>query len=164
MTEHDHYEEQTRRLLAEAQSELKAAEGELDILKDRITLLIREVQAYQIALQSYFRRRGTDVSFEPAWNELLKDAQSHKDRIKAIARQQGGRIKVGEVTDILYTKGFIRAKKRATAYAMVQSNLADLAAAGDFQKVAPGEYVLLDTQQGLPHAAASARQPREDNT
>ena len=143
------YEEQTRRLLAEAQSELKAEEGEMDMLRDRITILVKEVQAYETALQGYLRRKGKDITTETDWNELLKDLESHKERIKAIARHKGGTIKVSEVTDILYTKGFIHAQKRATAYAMVQSYLADMREAGDFQKIAPGEYELIGAQQSL---------------
>ena len=149
MTIGNHYEEETRRLLADAQSELRNAEGELDILNDRITLLLREVKAYEGALQGYLRRKGGGISTEPDWDQLLKDSPSHRDRITEIARHRGGRAKVGDITDILYTKGFIRAKKRATAYAMVQSYLADMAEKGEFQKVAPGEYVCVDTQQDL---------------
>ena len=149
MSVSNHYEEQTRRLLAEAQSELKAEEGEMDMLRDRITILIKEVQAYETALQGYLRRRGKDITTEPDWNELLKDSESHKERIKAIARHKGGTIKVSEVTDILYTKGFIHAQKRATAYAMVQSYLADMREAGDLQKIGPGEYELIGSQQSL---------------
>jgi len=144
------YEEQTRRLLAEAQSDLKTEEGEMDLLRDRIATLIQEVRAYETALQGYLRRKGGDITTEPDWNELLKDLGSHKERIKAIAAHKGGTVKVGEITDILYTKGFIHAQKRATAYAMVQSYLADMREAGDFQKVALGEYELVGAQQSLP--------------
>jgi hypothetical protein len=149
MVINDGYAEQTRRLLAEAQSELKAEEGEMDILRDRIATLMKEVQAYETALQGYLRRKGKDVTTEPDWNEILKDSGSHKKRIKAIAEHKGGKIKVSEVTDILYTKGFIHAQKRSTAYAMVQSYLADMAEAGELQKVAPGEYELIGAQRSL---------------
>ena len=143
------FEEQTRRLLAEAQSELKAEEGEMDLLRGRITMLVKEVQAYETTLQGYLRRKGKDITTKPDWNELLKGLESHKERIKAIARHKGSTIKVSEVTDILYTEGFIHAQKRATAYAMVQSYLADMKKAGDFRKVAPGEYELIGAQQSL---------------
>ena len=143
------YEEQTRRLLAEAQSELKAEEGEMDMLRDRITILLKEVQAYETALQGYLRRIGKQEIIEPDWVNLLKSQETHKKRLKAIAEYKGGRIRVSEATDILYTKGFIHAKKRSTAYAMVQSYLADMAEDGEFQKIAPGEYELIGAQRSL---------------
>lgn len=143
------YEEQTRRLLAEAQSELRAVDGEMDILHDRRVALAREVEGYETALQGYLRRMGKASTIEPDWVKLLEGLKIHKDRLRAIAEHRGGRIKVGEATDILYTKGFIHAKKRSTAYAMVQSNLADMAEEGKFQKVAPGEYELIGAQQSL---------------
>jgi len=149
MSVSNHYEEQTRRLLAEAQSELRAAEGQMDIIRDKIAMLVKEIQAYETALQGYLRRRGKDITTETDWNELLNDLGSHKERIKAIAQHKGGTIKVSEVTDILYTKGFIHAQKRATAYSMIQSYLADMREAGDFQKIAPGEYRLIGAQQNL---------------
>ena len=143
------WEEQTRRLLAEAQSELQAEEGEMDLLRDRIAILVKEIQAYETALQGYLRRKGKDIAIEPDWVDLLKSQETHKERLKAIAEYKGGRIRVSEATDILYTKGFIHAKKRSTAYAMMQSYLADMAEAGDFQKVAPGEYELIGAQRSL---------------
>jgi hypothetical protein len=143
------YEEQTRRLLDEAQSELKAAEGEMDLVRDRIAVLIKEVQAYETALQGYLRRKGKDITIEPDWNELLKDCKTHKERIKAIATYKGGTIRVSEVTNILYTKGFVHTQKRATAYAMVQSYLADMKEAGTLKKVGPGGYELIGSQQSL---------------
>ena len=141
------YEEQTRRLLAEAQSELKVEEGEMDLLRDRIATLVQEVRAYETALQGYLRRKGKDITIELDWVNLLRNQETHKKRLEAIAKEKGGRIRVSEATDILYTKGFIKSKKRSTAYAMVQSYLADMAEAGDFQKVAPGEYEFIGAQQ-----------------
>jgi hypothetical protein len=149
MSEDSRYEEQTRRLLAEAQSELKAAEGEMDILRDKVAILLKEVQAYETALQGYLRRKGKGTITQPDWVNLLRNQETHKGRLEAIAREQGGRIRVSEATDILYTKGFIRAKKRSTAYAMVQSYLAGMAEQGTFQKLGPGEYELVGAQRSL---------------
>lgn len=150
MTINNHsYDEQTRRLLAEAQSELKAIDGEMNKLRDKRVILAREVEAYETALEGYLRRMGKGITIEPDWVKLLKGQETHKQRLKEIARYKGGTIKVGGATDILYTQGFIHAKKRSTAYAMVQSYLADMAEEGDFKKVAPGEYELIGAQQSL---------------
>ena len=146
-TSNHSYEEQTRRLLAEALSELKAEEGEMDLIRDRIAFLVKEVQAYETALQGYLRRLGKQEIIEPDWVNLLKGQETHKQRLVGIAREKGGKIRVSEATDILYTKGFIHSKKRSTAYAMVQSYLADMAEQDIFQKLGPGEYELVGTQQ-----------------
>lgn len=144
------YEEQTRRLLAETKSELNAVEVEITELRTKAVTLTREVDAYETALQGYLRRIGKGITTEPDWVKLLEGLKSHKERLKAIAKHRGGRIRVSEATDILYTQGFIHAKKRFTAYSMVQSYLADMAEDGDFEKVAPGQYELIGAQQSLP--------------
>ncbi len=144
------YEEQTRRLLSEAQSELGALDAEIAKLQDSRLKLVQEVNAYEIALQGYFRRSGRQVSAEIDWSRLLNSVPTHKDRLKLIAKQNDGRMRVGQATDILYTKGFIKAKKRSTAYTMVQVMLADMEKKGIFEKMAPGQYRLVDVQPSLP--------------
>lgn len=147
MVTSDSYAEQTRRLLADTKSELSTIETQIDELVARRKILSAEAEAYEVALQGYLRRLGKEEIKEPDWVKLLAGQQTHKDKLKAITRNKGGRIKVREATDILYTKGFIHAKKRSTAYAMVQAYLADMAEDGEFQKIAPGEYELIGAQQ-----------------
>jgi len=143
------YAEQTRRLLADAQSELGSIENDIAGLEARRATLEAETQAYELALQGYFRRLGKQEAAEPDWVKILGDEKTHKKRLRAIAEYKGGRIKVSEATDILYTKGFMHAKKRTTAYAIVQANLADMAEWHQFEKVGPGEYKLVGSQQSL---------------
>lgn len=149
------YEEQTRRLLSDIISELQLVEAEISKLYEKQTMLTRERDAYQIALDSYLRRTGKHVSTEFDWTKLLANAETHRDRIKLIAERQGGKIKVTHATDILFSKGFIKAKKRSTAYAMVQGMLADMTDTGIFEKVGPGEYKLIGAQQILLDPGAS---------
>lgn len=144
------YEDQSRRLLGEAQSELNEIDAEIKDLQDRRVILAREVNAYETSLQGYLRRIGRQEGTESNWKSILANCDIHRDRIEAIAKHSGGKIRVGQVTDILYSNGFIKAKKRSTAYSMIQGYLADMTDDGVFKKVAPGEYRLVGAQQSLP--------------
>lgn len=149
VTNNHTYEEQTRRLLSEAKSEQNAINEQITTLQDKAVLLAREVNAYETALQGYLRRMGKQMDIEIDWYKLLANKDTHKDRIKLIAEQKGGTIRVTQVTDILYANGFIKAKKRETAYTMVQSMLANMVEKGEFEKLIPGEYRLVGVQQSL---------------
>lgn len=143
------YEEQTRRLLAETKSELNTIETEIAELQDKRVTLAREVNAYETALQGYLRRMGKQKGAEFNWNELLRGDKTHKLRLITIAKHNGGKIRVNQATDILYSNGFIKSKKRATAYVMIQGYLASMMEEGTFEKIAPGEYRLLGAQENL---------------
>ena len=149
VTNNHTFEEQTRRLLSEAKSEQNAINEQITTLQNEAVLLAREVNAYETALQGYLRRIGKQTDIEIDWDKLLAEKGTHKDRIKLIAEQKGGTIRVTQVTDLLYVNGFIKAKKRATAYTMVQSMLADMVKNGEFEKLSPGEYRLVGVQQSL---------------
>ena len=145
------YEEQTRRLLSEAKSELVTMEAQIKELQGKAVILAREVDAYQTALQGFLRRSGKQVSADVDWRQLLAGATTHKDRIKLIAEHSGGIIKASQATDILYSKGFINSKKRANAYQIVQTNLAKLVDERILERVESrkGEYSLIGAQQSL---------------
>ncbi len=143
------YEEQTRRLLAETQSELTAIGNQMAELQQRWNTLKKENEAYEVALQGYLRRIGKQASVEFDWSQLLSEAKTHKDRLQLIAKHNDGKIRVNQATDILYTEKFTQTKKRATAYTMIQGMLTTMAEEGIFEKVGSGEYRLVDTQQSL---------------
>ena len=149
VTNNHSWEEQTRRLLSEAKSEQNAINEQITTLQDKAVRLAGEVSAYEGALQGYLKRTGKQTDIEIDWGKLLAGEYTHKDRIKLIAEQKGGTIRVTQVTDILYANGFVKAKKRATAYTMVQSMLADMVEKGEFEKLSPGEYRLVGVQQSL---------------
>lgn len=143
------YEEQTRRLLAETQSELNNLDAEIQDIQDKRVTLAREVDAYETALQGYLRRIGRQEGTESNWKSILANCDIHRDRIEAIAKHSGGTIRVSQVTDILYSNGFIRSKKRSTAYSMIQAYISEMKEDGVFKKIAPGEYKLMGGQPSL---------------
>jgi hypothetical protein len=143
------YEEQTRRLLGEAQSELRNLEEQIAELHEKREAVAGEVNAYETALHGYLKRTGRQIGVGVDWKKLLSPVETHKDRIKLIAAHYGGKVKVTQATDILFGNGFINTKKRANAYVIVQSTLADLTKKGIFKKFGPGEYGLIGAQQSL---------------
>jgi len=143
------WEEQTRRLLSEAQSELRELQTKIDEMQDRAANLVAEIGGYEIALRGYLSRTGRQEVAKIEWNKLLS-GQTHKEKLKTIAKQNAGRIRVSQATDILYTGRFTEAKKRATAYSMVQVYLADMTEDGIFEKVGAGEFRLIASQPSLP--------------
>jgi len=149
------YEEQTRRLLAETQSELTAIGNQMAELQQKWDTLKKEVEAYEVALHGYLRRIGKQASVEFDWTKFLSEAKTHKERLRLIAKHNDGKIRVNQATDILYTKKLTQTKKRSTAYTMIQRMLADMAEEGIFEKVASGEYRLIGAQQSLPTISSS---------
>ena len=143
------WEEQTRRLLSEAQSELVGLETQISELQDKQVNLAREIDAYEMALKGYLMRTGRKEVAEYDWKEILADDKYHRDRLLTIAKHSGGKINQSKATDILFGNKLMKAKKRATAYAMVQGYLTDMAEQGIFKKLNPGEYQLIDAQQSL---------------
>jgi hypothetical protein len=149
MVTNNYYEEQTRKLLSEAQSELRNLDGQIAILQEKRAVVAGLVTAYETVLHGHLKRTGREVDTEVDWKKLLRHVESHKERIKLVAEHYGGRVKVTQVTDILFGNGFINTKKRANAYVIVQSTLADLTKKGIFQKFGAGEYGLIGAQQSL---------------
>lgn len=143
------YKEQTQTLLDEAKAELSDINKQITEWNIKARILEQEVNAYEAALQAYLKRKG-DITIEVTdWKVLLKKGETHKERIKLIAENKGGKIKVSQVTDILFSNGFINTKKRATAYSIVQLSLADLIKKGEVEKIGKGEYRLVGSQQVL---------------
>ena len=140
------YEEQTRKLLAEAKSELNKVIEKKSELNDKATILEQEVNAYETALQAYLKRMGKQAIEEIDWKKILKKGNSHRERIRLIAEQKGGKIRISQVTNILFSNGFINAKKHSTAYSVVQISLADMKKRGEVEKIGLGEYRLTSTQ------------------
>lgn len=148
VTSNSSWEEQTRRFLSDTLSELNKVELQIQELEGRRAKLKEEAQAWEMALEGYLRRTGREFKKEPDWFKLF-GTQTHKQKLITIAEYNGGRIKASGATNVLFTKGFIKAKKRSTAYSMVQRFLIEMGEEGKFEKVGPGEYRLIGAQQNL---------------
>lgn len=146
MTNNHSLEEGLRKLLSDALSELGKLERNKQELEGNITSLRAEADAYETALQGYFRRTGRQPINEIIWTKMRKD-KNHKERLIRLARHNGGRIKVNEASSLLYTKGIVKSKRRSNVYQIVQSLLSDMKDDGIFEKIAPGEYRLVGAHQ-----------------
>jgi hypothetical protein len=141
------FENQVRRLLSEANSELAKIDVEMKTLENRRTVLKQDIQGYESTLNSYLRRSGKQVPDQTDWNEPLRECKTHTERLKVIAKRNGGQIKATDAADILYGGGFLKkSSNRKITYIMVQNMLARMTKKGIFEKVTPGTYKLVETQ------------------
>lgn len=151
VTNNHSFEEQLQRLLAEALSELKSLEEKRGELEHEIGIIRGEARGYELALEGYRKRSGKQaISVQPNWRKLLESQETHKDKLVAIANVSDGIVKVSSASDLLYTLGFIKSKRRANAYRIIQTLLTRLVEENTFKKVGPGEYRLLGAQESLP--------------
>lgn len=139
----DSWEEQTRRFLSDAQSELKEVEEQIGVMQKRKTELTEEVNALSIALRSYLKRMGKQETSEVDLKEALERMENHRDRLLAIAERSDGLIRVGPASDVLYNLGFIKSKRRSNAYRIVQNMLSGMAEEGILEKVDRATYRLV---------------------
>ncbi len=142
------WEELTRRLLSEAQTEKNDLDAQIKDLQQRSDQLDTEIEAFKIAVGAYLTRTGRQKSTQVDWAALLQ-GRSHKDKLIAIAGQNGGLIRQSQATDIIYNNRLTEAKKRATVYQMVKNSLDLLRDNGTFVKIRPGEYQLVGAQPEL---------------
>jgi hypothetical protein len=147
--ENQAWEEETRRYLAQIQTELADVNKLLTEIQTRRDALAREAAAFEVALAVHFRRTGRPEGARLDMREMLLSQRNHKERIKRIAEQNNGRLKVGEAADLLYTYKIIKSKSRLAAYRIVYGLVKDMAGDGIFEKSGPGEFRLLGTQSAL---------------
>lgn len=142
------YEEQTRKLLAEAKAEQIEVTKQIEELQERREQLAYEVSGYEYALQGYLRRVGKQSSADTSWIDNLH-GKTHKDKILELARRNGGIIKIGQATDILFPAGLIKSKNRQNAYIVLQKIFYELEEKQLMEKIAPAEYRIIGSQPNL---------------
>ena len=135
------FEEETRRLLAEATSELAVVNSEMDELTKKRALLVNEIESYRAALDGFLKRTGRPPASYVDWGELLEN-KTHKDRLVAIAEQRGGKLRISEAIGILHSPKFTTARKRETVRSMIQNYMDRLEEDGVMVKTGSGEYSL----------------------
>lgn len=144
------WEEETRRTLTLIQSELHEAEQEYEEAQEKVSKLTREAEAMELALQIHLQRTGKQDVVEKDLRRLLADQKNHQERIKRIAEQNNGLLKVASAADILYNYGLLKSKARINAYRIIYGLLLKMTEEGIFQRSSPGEFKLVGAQQSLP--------------
>lgn len=144
------WEEETRKTLALIQTELNAAQKEYEAAKAKVDRLTKEAEAMELALQIHLQRTGKRSVIEKDLRALLARQQNHEERIKQIAKQNNGLLKVGPATDVLYNYGLMKSKSRMNAYRIVYGLMLGMVEEGIFQKTGPSEFRLIGAQTELP--------------
>jgi hypothetical protein len=151
------WEEETRRYLADIKTELDNVSKQLEALQAKRDALAHEAEAFSTALEVHFRRTGRPETSGPDMRELLINQRNHKERIKRIAEQNNGMLKVGTAADIFYTYRIMKTKSRMNAYRIVYALTSEMVEEGIFEHSAPGEFRLLGTQPALPSGHANPK-------
>jgi hypothetical protein len=144
------WEEETRKYLSDAQAELNAVDKQLEELREKSVTLAREIDAYQIALEGHLRRTGRQASIAQNLRNILESQPNHEERLRRIAERNGGVIKVGSATDLLFNLRLIKSKSRQHAYRIVYGLLLGMVEEGQFVKIAPATFRLKGSQTPLP--------------
>jgi hypothetical protein len=150
MTMNNHtWEEETRKTLTLIQTELHDAERELGEAQAKVDRLTKEAEAMELALQIHLQRTGKRQVIEKDMRKLLISQRNHEERIKRIAEQNNGVLKVALATDILYNYHLLKSRTRINAYRIIYGLLLRMTGEGIFKKTAPGEFRLMDMQTRL---------------
>lgn len=144
------WEEETRKTLTLIQTELNVALKEYEEAKAKVERLTKEAEAMELALQIHLQRTGKRSVIKKDLRALLASQKNHEERIKRIAEQNNGLLKVGLATDILYNYQLLKSKSRINAYRIVYGLMLSMVEAGIFQKTGPSEFRLIGAQAKLP--------------
>lgn len=136
------FEEQLRKLVSETQDELNEINNQIKTLEEHKTALSEELRSYDFALHSYLKRAGkqTEAAKPSDWGEILQGLQTHKERLLAIARHNGGKLKLNLAVDILYNGNYIKSKTRHNAYVQLYQIVMGIIDKGELVKIEPGTF------------------------
>ncbi len=140
------WEEETRKTLTQIQAELNAAIKEYQEAKAKVEKLDKEAEAMELALRIHLQRTGKRSVIKKDLRTLLAGQKNHEERIKRIAEQNNGVLKVSSAADILYSYRLIKSKSRINAYRIVYGLMLYMVEDGLFQKSGPGEFRLIGAQ------------------
>jgi len=148
-TTHHPWEEETRKHLADLQTELHNAKKQFDHYKARIDSLTVEVQAYDTVLRSHLTRTGKMGSLQEDMRAVLAQQKNHIERLKRIGEQNGGLIRVGPAADILYSLHLMKSRSRMNAYRIVYGLCTRMVGDKVLEKVGEAEFRLIGAQGKL---------------
>ena len=146
------WEEETRKYLADIQTELVDTDKRLEELQAKRDALAHEAEAFSTALAAHLRRTGRVQIGRPDMRDLLTNQSNHKERIKRIAEHSNGVLNVGEAANLLYNHRIIKSRSKINAYRIIYALALELVDEGLLERTAPGEFRLLRTQASLPRA------------
>ena len=147
------WEEETRKYLTDIQTELVDIDKRLEVLQAKRDDLTREAEAFSTALAVHLRKTGRPETIRQDMKGLLVSQPNHKERIKRIAEQNNGVLKIGLAADILYNYQLMKTKSKMQAYRIIYGLVVNMVEEGIFQKSSPGEFRLVGTQTELPNVS-----------
>lgn len=150
LTTNHSWEEETRKYLSEAQADKDVVDKKVEELQEKAVVLAREIDAYQTALEGHLRRTGRQPSITQTFGNILASQPNHEERLKRIAERQGGIIKVGPATDLLFNLRLVKSQSRQHAYRIVYGLLLGMVGDGQFVRIAPATFRLQGSQTALP--------------
>ena len=136
------WEEETRKYISEAKTDLNTIDAQMKELQAKRDILSRELKAFETALQGYLKRTGRNGTITHNLRELLGKQPNHSARLRIIAEQNEGILKIGSTADVLYNFGFIKSRTRQNAYRLVYSLILEMVEKGKFIKMAPSTFKL----------------------
>jgi flagellar biosynthesis chaperone FliJ len=147
MVINNNFEEQLRKLISEAQDELNKTDEQLKSMENKKLALTDELQSYEHSLHSYLRRAGkeTEEKSSTSWDEILRNCQTHKQRLMAIAEHNKGILKLNSAVDILYNGKYIQSKSRSNAYVQLYNIITDMIDKGQLKKTGRARYKAIQT-------------------
>jgi len=146
MVTNNSFEEQLRKLISEAQDELNKADEQLKAVENKKLALSDELQSYEHSLHSYLRRTGKGMEEKSStknWDEILRNYNTHKERLTAIAEHNNNTLGFNSAVDILYNGKYIKSKSRANAYVQLYNVVLDMVEKEILKKTRRGMYKLI---------------------
>ncbi len=144
------WEEETRKYLAQIQTELNDAIKQFNEARAKVDTLTREAEAYELALASRLKRTGRPESLRQDMRAILIQQKNHKDRLKVIAEHNDGLLRVSVAADTLYHYQIVKSKSRMQAYRIVYGLMLKMVEDGKFVKSGAAEFRLVGAQPKFP--------------
>jgi hypothetical protein len=151
------WEEETRKYLKEIQTELIDINKKIEELQAKRNNLSSEAEAFSTALSVHLRKTGRQDILQEDIKEFLIIQPNHKERIKRIAEQNNGVLKIGLAADVMYSSQIMKTKSRMQAYRIIYGLTKDMVEQGIFQKSSPGEFRLVGTQPELRNVSLNPK-------
>ncbi len=147
MMNDDDFEKRLKKLISDTQDEINKVDDEIELLGDKQSDLVEELYSYETSLKNYLKRTGAEIEDgQPVWEELLKNCNTHKQRLLCIAEQNSGELRFNDAVNIIYNGHYITSKSRSNAYVQLYQIIEEMVGKGEMEKIKRGIYKI--TQRG----------------